>query len=271
MVLCEGSYDAGGKTESVLRLHEIFAPLLLPRNLALLTVEKWGVSPNGFDATTFHAHNTRSQRIADHKTVLDALNLSAWDGSLIFIGGSEGGDVMLELLAHYAPKTRAGINFAGAGAHGWHRELWAWIQQQQLLADGSLLTKLMLWWQGVPKTIIEYEKQTTLICADPTPDKWWLGQTYHCLADAFTRVVDLEKIYTCKVPLLVIMGTKDAGIASCDAFVAQAQQSGMPITYWRIDSIGHSVNRDRPTLFGEVVEWLCQNISSDTCVSDKIN
>lgn len=271
MVLCEGSYDAGSKPVSVLRLHEIFAPLLLPRNLALLTIEKWGVSTAGFDAFTFHAHNTRSQRVADHKTVLDTLNMPEWDGTLIFIGGSEGGDVMLDLLAYYAPKTRAGINFAGAGAHGWQREMWAWIQQMRLRAEGSWFAKFMLWWQEVPKTIAEYEKQVALICANPTPDKWWLGQTYHCWADSFTRIVDLEKIYTCKVPLLVIMGTKDAGIASCDAFVAQAQQHGMPITYWRLDNIGHSLNQDRPTLFGEAVEWLCQNINCETGMGNRIN
>lgn len=260
VVLSEGSYEAFAKTKSVLHLHKIFEPLLVPRGFGLITIEKWGVTPEGVDTQAFHEHNTRSQRIADHKTVLDALQVQGLTGLMtrctyVFIGGSEGGDIMIELMAHYADRTRAGINFAGAGAHGAYGEIWACVQQMRI--EGSCLTRLYMWWESIPKTYAEYNKQIDMMCADPSPEKWWFGQTYRYWADAFTRTVDFERIYASKIPLLVIMGTKDSGIASCDIFVERAKERGVPITYWRIDDMGHSVSKSRPVLFEQSIDWLC--------------
>ncbi|MCX5922131.1 MAG: hypothetical protein NTX86_02285 [Candidatus Dependentiae bacterium] len=56
--------------------------------------------------------------------------------------------------------------------------------------------------------------------------------------------------------LLVVVGTKDPLLVSCDAFVAKAQEHDMPITYWRFEGIGHGLQNARPKTFTEAAQWL---------------
>jgi len=261
IILCEGSYAYGEPIKTVLRLHRMFLRLLEEHNYGLLTLEKWGVDEDKVDCAVFHKHNTRSQRIKDHQQVLNNLNpqnTPGWNGKYIFIGGSEGGDIITALTLIYAHSTLATVNFAGIGAWNWEDELWAFLLHFR--KHSSLLTKLYAWWSGFPKTREQYNKVVEEVKKNPTHEKWWIGQTHKYMADAFLSKVDWDAFYNLKIPMLVVMGSLDPAIDSCDEFISKAMSCGMPITCWRLNDVDHAIGNKRPKIFAESVEWLMKAI-----------
>lgn len=272
VILCEGSYSMGEPIHSVLRLHKLFLPLLEQAGYALLTVEKWGVGEGKVNQSVFHEHNTRSQRIEDHQTVLNYLKKSSfvqasesqqdggWNGKYVFIGGSEGGDIITALTIINSDSTVATINYAGMGVWGWRNELWSFLQHSQ--KHSSFVAKLFAWWSGLPKTREQYDKIVEEIIKNPTHEKWWLGQTYKYMSDAFLSKVDWDVFYSLKIPMLIVMGSLDPAIDSCDEFVARGTERDMLITYWRMDDMGHNIGKKRPETFAESIAWLMKNLKN---------
>jgi pimeloyl-ACP methyl ester carboxylesterase len=266
VVLCEGSYVRKKPIESVLRLNSMFQPILGESDFGLLTVEKWGVDGDSVDEAIFHEHNTRSQRIQDHLTVLSALEeqkIHGWNGTYVLIGGSEGGDVVSWLMIENAETVVAAINYAGIGAWGFQEELWAWLGHMRTTGPWwqRLYMQLYCWWEDVPKTREAYDQIVAEIMRDQIHTKWKFGQTHKYLADAFALHEMTKKLYTLKIPLLIVVGTDDPLIDSADAFVEYGQRCDMPITYWRIEALAHGISTLRPDLFPKSIEWLRETLS----------
>ncbi|MBX9831111.1 alpha/beta hydrolase fold domain-containing protein [Candidatus Babeliales bacterium] len=259
VVLCEGSYSATESISSVLDLHKLFLPILKNCNVGLLTVEKLGVNDNAVNKNIFFTHNSISQRVKDHETVLRSLtqrNLPGWDGTFIFIGGSEGGDVASSLMLTFSKQTIASIIFAGIGLHSKQDEIWEGLQHMRKY--GSWLERLYVWWKNLPKTRADFDAQVMQILQDPDPTKWWFGQTYHYWADAFTRTreTSLPEFYNLPTPLFIAVGTADSLINSTDALVERMKEHNMQVTYRRLEGIPHGLSKHCPTIFDQAAAWL---------------
>jgi len=259
VVLCEGSYCAGNAIKSPSGLLKNFLPILKDCNVGLLTVEKWGANGTQIDEKEFHTHNTISQRIQDHKQVIDNLiveNQKGWNGRLIFLGGSEGGDVATALTLIYAEQSIALIIFAGIGLKSRQDEIWDHIQMYR--KNSSWYERCFLWWFDIPKNRKDFDKQIEGIIQNSDFTKWWYGQTYKYWADAFTRPRETlsTEFYNLKMPIFISTGTADSFIESSDNLVEKMKLNGMQITYHRLQDVPHGITDHAPQIFDVAAVWL---------------
>lgn len=262
VVLCEGSYCAGQTIKSPSGLLKNFLPILKNCNVGLLTVEKWGVNGKQVDEKQFHAHNTITQRIQDHEQVINYLTTTkpdGWDGTLVFLGGSEGGDVAIALTLNYPERVIATIIFAGIGLQSRQDEIWDHIQEY--LKNAPWYEKLGLWFMGISKNRQGFEKQIATMKQNPDPKKWWYGQTYKYWADVFSRPKNssLPEFYNLKSSIFISTGTADSLIESSDELVEKMKQHGMQVTYHRLQDVPHGMTDHAPQIFDVAALWL-QNI-----------
>jgi acetyl esterase/lipase len=158
-----------------------------------------------------------------------------------------------QLSIHY-PQTIATINWSGAGDWSWPDELWAWIQD--MWHKASFSARLYAWWHNVPKTREELDSVMAETLQNPSVQRWFVGMTYRYHADAIkTPALDYHKIHA---PMLVVCGTKDSLIDSCDAFVQKAKAAQAPITYWRVSGMEHRISQNKENLIPKSFEWLKQ-------------
>jgi hypothetical protein len=259
VLLCDGSYCDDKPIRTVLHLHKLFVPLLKDCNVHILSLEKWGVDGKHVDQQQFHAHNTISQRVNDHATIINHLmqvGIDNWNGQLIFIGGSEGCDVITALTLAFAQKTIAAAFLTGIGLHTRQDEIWTWLSQQK--NDSSWLMRLYLWWQGATKQRADFDLHVNYMIEHPDPAQWYLGQTYAYWADVFTRTQEtlLPEFYNLRIPMFIAIGTADESINSTDELVARMQEHQMLVTYRRIDGIRHGIGTHYPAIFDEAAAWL---------------
>lgn len=256
VILCDGS-TSNDAIESVWRLHQFeqFAALKA-LGVAIITIEKDGVDVDSIDKPRFFANYTRSRRFKDHVTVIDHVLKNppqGFDGRLIFIGASEGGPLVNQLSIHY-PQTIATINWSGAGDWSWHDELWAWIEDMR--QKSGFLARLYGWWYHVPKNREQFDSIMAEALKNPSTQHWFLGMTYRYHADAIeTRPYEYKKFHA---PMLVVCGTKDSLIDSCDAFVEKAKSALVPITYWRIEGMEHRISHNKENIIPKSFAWLKQ-------------
>jgi len=262
VIMCDGS-SSKRDLRSALFIHQYFDKTIDALNYGLITVEKWGIDGNAINEKEFWSHYSRSQRFYDHLDVIKHLESGppeGWDGTIIFIGVSEGGPLVNQLSIIY-PKTRATVNWVGAGDWDWADEFWEFWEQLKknnfLIRLYDLLPRWMPFASDIPQTRQEYDQLVEHIKQNPLPDKWLGGMTYFYHADAFQQKrIDYKKIYA---PMLVVAGAQDSIIVSCDEFVAKAKAAGAPITYLRVEDMDHWI-RKRPDVIKKSFEWLRENI-----------
>ena len=234
LVLCEGSSSIDD-IDSVLGSRYFYEDRVKSLNVGYLTLEQWGIDGNQMNEKVYWEHYTYSLRLNDHIAVLQYLIKNPptnWNGKFIFIGVSEGGELVtdLSILFH---NTIATINFVGAGDIPWKEVTWDYLE--------------------VPRSRDEYDKITQEIIDNPTPNLWFESMTYLYQADAFKKLpYDYDKI---KVPLLVVKGTDEYDIKSCDLFVEKAIKASVPITYYRIDDMTHNI-RNYPEIIDRSFDWV---------------
>lgn len=101
-ILCGGSSDLSN-IASIIHFHRYFLQECTDLGLAVITHEQWGVDGNKIDKNEWISHYTRSQRLQDHREVIDELLLNppaGWNGNFVFIGVSEGGPIGKPLKSH---------------------------------------------------------------------------------------------------------------------------------------------------------------------------
>lgn len=252
-VICEGS-TMPDDIESVWQLTQFDQFSGLKDSLGILAVEKDGVDAGVIDKDRFFANYTRSRRFHDHVAVIDHMLKNppdGFDGRLVFIGASEGGPLANQLSIHYR-ETIATINWSGADDHPWPDELWAWMGQMR--NEHPFLAWFYTWWHKVPKTREGFDKVMAETLKDPSDKRWFLGMTHRYHADAIkTPALDYKKIHA---PMLIVCGTKDSLIFSCDSFVAKAQKAKAPITYWRVEGMEHRISQNKQNIIPKSFEWL---------------
>ena len=156
---------------------------------------------------------------------------------------SEGGPLVTD-LSTICPNTLATINWVGAGDWPWADELWQFFESWKQNSFWLRLCDAIPWLpfsSDIPPTREEFDVLVQQIVCNPTPNQWMWGMTWLYLADAFQRPpTDYGKI---RSPFLVVEGTEDSTLASCDQFVQKAQEAGAPIIYFRIEGMDHWIRK----------------------------
>ena len=151
----------------------------------------------------------------------------------------------------------------GAGDWSWADELWqffeTWKQNSFWIRLYDAIPRWLPFSSDIPPTRHEYDVLVQQIINNPAPNQWMGGMTYLYHADAFLKPpVDYSRI---RSPFLVVKGTADSDIESCDQFVQRATEAGAPITYFRIEGMDHWL-RKRPDVIDQSFDWLKQQLSS---------
>jgi len=256
-IFCTGS-STKNSISSVIHFHRYFLQECMDLGIAMVTVERWGVDGNEHNETEFMEHYTRTQRLEDHKTVIDHLKshpLEGWNGKFIFVGASEGGPLITALTADYNENTAATINWSGTGDWSWREELWAF--SQKILETAKCPHSITLGeCESCSKTFPSRQDYDTLMdsaISNPTIEKDFLEMTYRYHADAMAfSPPNYQKLTH---PFLVVSGAEDFIIESSDAFVQKAKEAEAPVTYLRVDGMDHYV-RKRPDIIARSFEWL---------------
>lgn len=252
-IVCEGS-SLKGELESVMRIHTAWGlhQSLTQMGLGIVTVEKRGIDGNIINEKEFFENYTRTNRFNDHCSVIEALKLNpptGWNGKLIFIGGSEGGPLALSLTLKYPSQTIATVNWAGATDNSWPDQIWNFFHYDSWLT----------WLVGLyhlPWSKEKLYKKFKEIKCNPSSEKWFAGLTYRYHADVFEEEKRNAMYTKIATPLLVVTGTKDTIIDTSDTFVDKAQQAGVPITYYRVDGMGHGVIDPKFGMVEKTLQWI---------------
>lgn len=257
-IFCEGSSNRQNM-RSVIHVHRYFLQEFMDLGCAVLTVEQWGAEGDRINVEEFMSHYTRSQRLKDHQAVIAHLKLNppaGWNRKFIFAGVSEGGVIVTSLTEKYSEDTVATINLCGAGDWSWAEELWAYIQHMQEKGSCWLRFLSALCCCCVTsffKDENSYQIHMQKIRQNPNSNEEFMGMTYLYHADALQySTPDYTKIRT---PFLTVGGTKDPAINSFDDFAKKAQNTGVKITYLRIENMDHYV-RKRPDVLEKAFIWL---------------
>lgn len=249
IIMIEGSSSLG-RLKSVVHYHEASKNPFVDLGFGLITVESWGITNHSIDDETFWAHYTRSQRLSDHRRVIENLinnPPSKWDGRFVFWGGSEGGALATQLMLLYSSHTLATVNWIGAVDFTWEEQFWQFYEHQR--ARGEPVD------EEIPREKNEYLALVEHIKENPVTNFYLGGMTYLYHADAYQQLpYDYHRM---KTPLLVVTGTEDSIIYSSDMFVEKAQKAGAPITYLRVPEMGHEIT-------GQVVEYTLDWLSDIT-------
>jgi len=163
--------------------------------------------------------------------------------------GSEGGPLVLSLTLAYPNETLATVNWAGAGDGSWPDQLWDFFYHDSW----------MMWLIGIyemPWFSYGLDKKFDEIKQNPSPEKWFCGMTYRYHADVFVEEERNRSYTTIRTPLLVVTGTNDTIINKSDVFVCKAQDAGVPITYYRVDGMGHGVIDPKFDMIKKTLEWI---------------
>lgn len=170
-----------------------------------------------------------------------------WNGKFVLIGVSEGGPLVTD-LSILCPNVIATVNWVGAGDWTWADQLWHFFE------------KLGQRPSDMPHSREEFDVLIDHIIANPTPHQSMAGMTYFYHADAFQRAPPNYSKIRC--PILIVQGTEDDTIDSCDAFVQKAQQAGAQVSYVRVEGMGHYI-RHHPEIIDQSFDWLKEKLANE--------
>ena len=255
---------------SIIHFHRYLLKEFLDLGVGVITIEQQGVDGNQINKTEFMEHYTRSNRLSDHRTVIEYLKKHpplGWNGKLIFLGCSEGGPIVTTLTINYPDLTLATINWSGAGDWSWRDELWTFMQDmiQNTPWYVKLRAQIPSWMPYsldlyFPKSRKDHDLAMDEMIKNPTSKLKLAGMSYKYHHDALIVYpkAEYEKI---KTPYLVVAGVKDTIIDSSDAFVRQAKEAGATITYMRISDMDHYV-RKKEAVINDSFAWLKKQLKN---------
>lgn len=262
-ILCGGS-SLEDNIESIIHVHRYLLKEFLDLDIGVITIEQQGVDSNQINTREFIEHYTRSNRLSDHRTVIEHLKKhppQGWNGKLIFLGVSEGGPIVTTLTTDYAGMALATVNWSGAGDFSWRDELWYFMQDIYSNTPWyiKLRAQLPSWIPYsldlyFPKSRKDHDHAMDETIKNPSTKLKLAGMTYKYHHDALI-VYPKPEYGKMKTPYLVVAGTKDSIIESSDAFVRKAKEAGAPVTYMRISNMDHYV-RKREDIIKDSFVWL---------------
>lgn len=254
LIAIEGSYNQEFGPESVLRLHHKLSGQFLSAGMGLITMERRGIQDEKIDPSTFHRYNIPSQRLSDHVELVDWLFSHPpenWNRQLFILGGSEGGPIAIK-LSHLRPPS-ACIVIVGCGNQTFQDYIWQTIEK---IRSSCSFWKVALlnWWYEFPSDRESYDRWCDVMRENPTPDRWWFGQTYAYWADALSQG-EAEEFLGLQCPVLVVSGTQDIECPSTDELVSRALNNRQNVTYLRMNQMDHNALAPQWRVMEQVLEF----------------
>lgn len=263
IALIFGGSSSYQNVSSSIHIHRYLLQEFIDLQCGVLSIEQWGIDSTTINKPDFFYHYTRSQRLADARTVINHLIHNPppdWNGLFIFLGISEGGPIVTQLAQDFNAHTLATINWCGAGDWKWNNELWTFIKFFRknnywlfLLLDAC--GGWMPFVPDIPKTRKKFDSIMQKIETNPSYNKWFMGMTYAYHYDAqHFPCIEYTKITQ---PFLVVSGGQDPNIESCNSFVSKALTAKVPLTYFYVPEMDHYI-RHRPDIIKKSFDWLEQ-------------
>lgn len=246
----------GSDSESVTLHHHVLAEKFLPHGIAVLSVEKRGISAQDIDQQQFIEYDFFESRLRDFSSVLKVIEeslLLQWNGQLILVGGSEGGKIAPKLALQYAHFVSGVMLVASGGGIPFAEELKYQIQNE--LDNQNAFLKLCTKIRSLilPK---EIDSQFEKILSQPHSLEMWCNKSFRWWA-SYLRYNPLPDLLQLNMPIYMIHGALDPKIPieSADflkwAFDCEGKKN---LTYARYDDLGHSI-KGRDDVYGPFVEW----------------
>ena len=243
IVLAQGSgCQPVGQSENIAATRQAFP------EFAALTVEKYGIEPDaeiddpfGNCPSSYHEHNTATQRTKDYARIIEELRSAPWwNGTLVLFGGSMGGSVMAGLAPQVDPDAAV------------------------LLSTGGGVTFGDMVLQTVPEEAHpQLEEQYAQIRAHPESIEVWAGYSFRFWADALDRR-EVDEMLKTDAPLLLIQGARDTsspvGIARATSDIFN-ENGRCNLTYWEYSGLDHGMvdaggTSHMDSVLAEVAAWV---------------
>ncbi|MDO5643843.1 MAG: alpha/beta hydrolase, partial [Paracoccus sp. (in: a-proteobacteria)] len=206
-------------------------------SFAALMVEKYGVAPGDDPANdhedcseTFRHHHTITQRVEDVAAVLAELRGNDWwNGALVLIGGSEGGDVIARLSARVDADAAILISTGGSKTFGE-------MVRQSIMEEMERHAVPENRWPPVDQI---FER----VRANPQSDEVWAGSSFRFWADAIDHRI-MDPMLESETRFLLIQGGRDVSTPPelarlvADAFASKGQAN---LTYWEFPGLDHAM------------------------------
>lgn len=204
---------------------------------ALLTVEKRGVAPGDRPeddqegcGAAFHENHTKSHRVDDYLAVLGHLrDTKRWDGRLVLVGGSEGGQVVAQLSEPSG--ADAAIMLVSGGGTTFGEAVKLFMQSEMDIL-------------GVPEEVRpSIDDIYDDIRANPDSTELWAGHSYRYWADSIDRR-GVDDMLRTDASLLMIHAGRDRSVATQtarpvpDIFAARGRCN---LTYWEFPGYDHAM------------------------------
>jgi esterase/lipase len=236
----------------------------------VICMERRGVDGEEVDIDKYHEYNTPSQRIHDHRTLVEHLRknksrLKNWDGRIFVLGTSEGAPIAIKLADHLT--LDACVAVVAGGDISFQDFIWQHIQayfhndsrtslrnfSQEFLGfnlthycNDWVVKKLMYficWYQNIPTTEKEYETICAMIRQNPTSKVFWYGQTHKYWDDALGQT-EKDEFLRLRCPILVVYGSKDVHCESTERLIKLARND-QEVTALRLEGSGHNISDPR--------------------------
>ena len=252
LLLAQGSGCQSAERNANLALTRAALP-----SFAALTVEKYGVAPGDDPANdhadcspTFRRHHTITQRVEDAAAVLAALRgRDWWNGRLVLIGGSEGGDVIARLSARIEADAAILISTGGGKTFGE-------MVRQSITAEMKR--------HGVPRDRWPpVERIFGQVRANPQSSEVWAGSSFRFWADAIDRRI-MDSMLESRTRFLLIQGGRDVPTPPelarmvADGFASAGRSN---LTYWEFPALDHAMTDAQGTsemkdVLAQAAAWL---------------
>lgn len=248
VVIMQGSgCDPTAKNGSLALTRIVFS------DFAALMVDKYGVNQNdnviegdeeGVCPLEYYANNTNSQRVIDYVKILSSLSSAEWwNGQLVVLGGSEGGEIAAQVSAKMHPQAVVLISTGGGTTFG---EAVRESNRQEMEKNEVPRDQ----WPEVDAIFSRARE-------NPQSAQVEGGYSYKYWADSIDRRT-VDEMLKIAAPILLIHGTSDTSEplytarAAVDIFTKAKRCN---LTYWEKAGYSHSmVDPDGTNRLEEVLQ-----------------
>lgn len=233
-------------------------------SFAAMTVEKYGVmlgdapADDHLDCSDpFLSHHTMTQRVEDYLAVLEGLKSERWwNGRVVLIGGSEGGDVMARLAE--PAKADAAILISSGGGLTFGEMVRLSIMQE--------MERHSVPQEQWPPVDVMFARARE----NPDSTEIWIGSSLKFWADAIDHRT-MDDMLTARTEFLLIQGGGDESAPAehariiTDCFAADGRCN---LTYWEFPGLDHGLvdaegNSRMEETLGLAAAWAESVIVSD--------
>lgn len=229
----------GSGCESIAKSRYLALTRTVFSDLAVLMVEKYGVTQNDEAVENegqvvcpleYYANNTNTQRVVDYLEILKSLSSAEWwNGQLVIIGGSEGGDIAAQVSAQMHPQAVVMISSGGGTT-------FAEVVRESIRSEMEENEVPLEQWPDVDGIFSRARE-------NPQSAQVEGGYSYKYWADSIDRRT-VDDMLNIAAPILLIQGTADTSMPLYDARAAVdifTEAKRCNLTYWEKAGYSHGM------------------------------